>query len=311
MSARRPFRFGIHMVEPITSRAEWDTRARKAESLGYNILTVPDHFRSHLAYAPVLATAAAATTTLRIGTFVLDNDFRHPAIVAAEAGMLDLLSDGRFELGIGAGWLREDYDRSGIPFDTGVVRFGRLTESVHIIQGLFAETPVTFRGEHYTVADLLGATRSVQRPHPPLLIGGGGRRLLTFAAQEADIVSLVPRALPGGGLDDTDITAALVDEKLGWVRQAAGERFAALELNALIQRVIVTEDARREASALAAQWGSSEQIILASPFILIGSIEGIVATLRERRERYGISYISVFERDFDTFAPVVAQLAGT
>lgn len=150
MPARRPFRFGIHMVEPVTSRAEWNTRARKAESLGYDILYVPDHFRSHLAYAPVLATAAAATTTLRIGTFVLDNDFRHPAIVAAEAGMLDLLSDGRFELGIGAGWLREDYDRSGIPFSTGPVRFRRLTESVRIIKGLFANAPVTMQGEHYT-----------------------------------------------------------------------------------------------------------------------------------------------------------------
>ena len=215
------------MVERVTSRAEWRTKARKAESLGYKILSVPDHFGSQLAYGPILAAAAAATTTIRIGTFVLDNDFRHPAIVAADAAMLDLLSDGRFELGIGAGWLREDYDRAGIPFDRGTVRFNRLTESVRIIKGLFTDDTVAFVGEYYAIADLHAVVQPVQRPHPPVLIGGGGRRLLTFAAQEADIVSIIPRSLPGGGLDETDHA---LDEKLAWIRQAAGGRFDTIEL---------------------------------------------------------------------------------
>lgn len=308
MAAQRPFRFGIHMVEHLTSRAGWYAKARKAESLGYGILTVPDHFRSHLAYAPVLTAAAAATTTLHIGTFVLDNDFRHPAIVAADAGMLDMLSDGRFELGIGAGWLREDYNRAGIPFSPGSVRVDRLMESVCIIKGLMAGNPVTFAGEHYTLTDLPSAAQPVQRPHPPMLIGGGGRRLLTFAAHEADIVSIIPRSLPGGGLDETDHA---VDEKIDWIRHAAGERFATLELNTLIQRVIVTGDGQQEIAALATEWGSTTEAILGSPYVLIGSVEGISDTLRRRRAEYGISYISVLEQNMDTFAPVIAQLSGT
>jgi probable F420-dependent oxidoreductase len=306
----RPFRFGIHMMERVTSRAEWVEKVRKAEGLGYAILTVPDHFTTHLAWGPLLATAAAATTTLRFGTFVLDNDFRHPAVVAAEAGMLDVLSDGRFELGIGAGWARDDYASAGIAFEPGQMRFMRLTESVRIIRGLFADEPVTFAGEHYTITDMRGLVTPVQRPHPPLLIGGGGRRLLTFAAQEADIVSIVPRALPSGRLDDHDITAALVEEKLGWVRHAAWERGAAPELNVLIQRVVVTDDRAHAATDLAARWGSTPPDILDSPFILAGSVEQIASVLQHRRERHGISYITVFERDFDAFAPVVALLAG-
>ncbi len=308
MSTHHPFRFGIHMVERVTSRATWVAKAQRAERLGYDILYVPDHFRSHLAYAPVLASAAAATTTLRIGTFVLDNDFRHPAIVAADAGMLDVLSDGRFELGIGAGWLRADYEQAGIPFNPGKVRVDRLMESVPIIKGLLTGSPVTFTGEHYTLTDLPSAVQSFQRPHLPLLIGGGGRRLLAFAAREADIVSVIPRSLPGGGLDETDHA---IDAKIEWIRQAAGERFSALELNTLIQQVIVTGDVRQEAAALAAQWGSTTESILASPYVLIGSIAAIGETLHERRAQHGISYISVFERDIDTFAPVVAQLRGT
>jgi len=305
---RHPFRFGIHMTGRIASRSEWETKARWAESLGYDILYVPDHFLSQLAYAPLLAAAAVATTTLRIGTFVLDNDFRHPAIVAADAAMLDLLSDGRFELGLGAGWLRADYDRAGIPFDRGGVRLDRLAEGVRIIKGILAGEAVTFAGAHYTVADLEGLVRPVQRPHPPLLIGGGGRRMLTFAAQEADIVSIIMRSLPEGGLDPTDQG---VDEKLGWIRQAAGERFDTLELNMLIQRVVVTDDPEREAAALAAEWGGTKETILGSPYVLVGNIAELCETLRGRRARNGISYISVLERDSDAFAPVVARLAGT
>jgi len=305
--AQRPFRFGIHLAERITSRVAWVARGRKAEDLGYAILYVPDHFTSHLAFGSALATAAAATTTIRIGTFVLDNDFRHPALVAAEAAMLDVLSEGRFELGIGAGWLREDYTSVGIPFDSGAIRLDRLAEGVGIIKGLWSGNLVTAVGEHYAVTDLRGVVEPVQRPHPPLLVGGGGRHTLSFAAREADIVSIISRSLPGGGLDQTDHA---IDEKIGWIRRAAGERFDALELNTLIQRVIVTDDVQKEAETLAARWGSTVTDMLGSPYILLGSVETICETLRERRERYGISYISVFERDIDAFAPVVANLAG-
>lgn len=310
MAHPRPFRFGVNMGESL-SGATWADKARKIESLGYSVLAVPDHFGRQLAYAPALAAAALATTTLRVGPFVLDNDFRHPAIVAAEAATLDQLSGGRFELGLGAGWMRKDYDSSGIAFDAPGVRFRRLSESVRIIKGLFADGPVTFAGEHYTVTNLEGTPKPMQTPHPPLLIGGGGPRMLRFAAQEASIVGLLPRSRREGGLDGSDVTVAKVSEKIAWIRAAAGDRFDTLELNMLIQGMAVTDDPHGSAAAVAAQVGSTPEAVFDTPFILIGTVEEIAARLVAQREQFGISYLTVMERHIDAFAPVVARLAGT
>ena len=309
-ATRHPFRFGVHTGRS-TSLAAWQETARRAEGLGYSILTVADHFGDQLSYAPALLAAALATTTLRIGTLVLDNDFRHPALVAADAATLDLLSEGRFELGIGAGWMAEDYAWSGIPFDPPKVRVDRLIESVAIIKGLLAGQPVTLSGLHYTVADLPGYSGTVQRPHPPLLIGAGGRRMLALAAREADIVSILPQALPQGGLALAELTAGRIGEKAAYVRQMAAGRAASPEVNILLQALAITADWRSHADEIGRRWHLSADEVRDSPTALLGTVEDLAETLLARREHFGISYIAIRESDMERFAPVVARLAGT
>jgi len=280
--------------------------------MGFHILVIPDHFPGSsggvIGFAPALAAVASVTTTLRVGTNVLDNDFRHPALVAADAATLDLLSDGRFELGIGAGWMTEDYALSGIPFDRPAVRLQRLEESVHIIKQCFAAPPVVFAGTHYTINGIEGYPKPVQQPHPPILIGAAGPRLTAFAAREADIISVMARVLPPRTPIHADLTAAGVDEKAHWIRQAAGERFKDIELNVLMQRVVVTTDRLRAAETLSEQWHITPEEALTSPFALIGTTAEIVESLHAIRERHGISYFTFFERHVDAIAPAVAQL---
>ena len=308
--AVRPFRFGVTAPTP-SAGTDWVERARRVEQLGYSILVVPDHFRDHLAPVPALTAAALATTRLRVGSLVFSNDFRHPAVLAKEAATIDVLSGGRFELGLGGGWLRAEYDQTGIPFEAPGTRVERLEEAVTIIKGLLAGERVTFAGRHYAIAELEGRPTPVQRPHPPIVIGGGGRRTLTLAAREASIVGLVPRARrDGSGLDLTDLSDAATREKLEWVRAAAGDRFDSIEIHALIQAVAVAEQRTVAADQLAARFKVARDVVLETPYVLVGTIEEICETLRERRERYGISYLTVFERDMGVFAPVVARLAG-
>ena len=300
------------MSNGAASRAEWLALARRAETLGYAILVVPDHFRNALATGPALLAAAEATTTLRVGSLVFDNDFRHPTILAKEAASLDVLTGGRFEMGLGAGWMRSEYDEAGIAFDPPGLRVGRLEEAVRIVKGLFADEPLHFAGRYYHVNGLTGLPRPVQRPHPPLVIGGGGRRVLSLAAREADIVGFAPRAkVDGSGLDRADITAAAVDQKVVWVREAAGDRFASLELNLLVQAVSVTDERAPAIDKLARRFEATPDVVESSPFVFVGSVDWISETLRERRERYGISYWVVFEVAMEAFAPVVARLRGT
>jgi len=306
----RPFRFGVTAPTP-SAGTDWVERARRVEQLGYATLVVPDHFRDHLAPVPALTAAALATTRLRVGSLVFSNDFRHPAVLAKEAATIDVLSGGRFELGLGAGWLRAEYDQTGIPFEAPGTRVERLEEAVTIIKGLLAGERVTFAGRHYTIADLEGRPTPVQRPHPPIAIGGGGRRTLTLAAREASIVGLVPRARrDGSGLDLTDLNDAATRQKLEWVRAAAGDRFDSLEIHALIQAVAVAEKRTAAADDLASRFKVGRGVVLETVYVLLGTVEEICETLRERRERYGISYLTVFERDMEVFAPVVARLAG-
>jgi probable F420-dependent oxidoreductase len=309
--AVHPFRFGVTAPTP-SAGTDWVERVRRVEQLGYSILVVPDHFRDHLAPVPALTAAALATTRLRVGSLVFSNDFRHPAVLAKDAATIDVLSGGRFELGLGGGWLREEYDQTGIPFDAPGTRIERLEEAVTIIKRLLAGERVTFAGRHYAIADLEGRPTPVQRPHPPIAIGGGGRRTLTLAAREATIVGLVPRARrDGSGLDLADLSDAATREKLEWVRAAAGARFDSLELHALIQAVAVADQRTAAADQLAARFKVDRDVVLETPYVLLGTVKEISETVWRRRERYGISYLTVFERDMEAFAPVVARLAGT
>jgi probable F420-dependent oxidoreductase len=308
MRMLHPFRFGSGAFP--RTHPELIALAHKVEALGYATILVPDHFEPALmsTFLSLLA-MAEATTTLRIGTYVIDNDFRHPALLAKEAATLDLLSGGRLELGMGAGWKIEDYATTGIPFDAPGVRVGRLIESVQIVKRLLQGGTVTFAGEYYTLQTLVGEPKPIQQPHPPLFIGGGSKRLLSLAGREANIVGLVPKAA-GGNLDFTDILHTATEQKLAWVRQAAGERFAALEINTLVFDVMVTENQQAVAEELGQRWGVPADAILDSVHFLVGTVTQIAEAVQLWRERFGISYVTVFPKDLAIFAPVVAQLAG-
>jgi len=308
-----PFRFGVN-VRTAASSADWIALARKLEDLGYSTLNLPDHLTELPAPFPALASAAAVTTRLRVATLVLNNDFRHPVLLAREAATLDVLSGGRLQLGLGAGYMKAEYDEAGLPFDRGGVRVERLGEAVAILKRLFEGETVTIAGCHYRVTAHKIYPLPVQRPRPPILIGGNGPRLLTLAATEADIVGLSGITFAGGGLqrDFSGFRAAGVDERVALVRAAAGARFDQLELNALVQQVIVTENRLGAAEELAQRWKMlSVADIFGSPFVLLGTVDEIVAQLVARRARWGISYYVVFEPVIDAFAPIVARLTGT
>lgn len=314
MSTSRAFRFGVS-VHGNKTRTEWIEIARQVEDLGYATLLIPDHLGEQLSPVPALVAAADATSTLRVGSLVFDNDYRHPVMLAKEAASLDVLSGGRLELGLGAGWMKSEYDQAGIPFDPASVRINRLEEGIKIIKGLFADGPVNFSGQHYTISNFEGFPKPVQRPHPPIHIGGGGQRLLSLAGREADIVGFIPRARPDGkGQNINDATAEALEQKIGWVRESAGERFSELELGLVVAQVITTEEREQAAqfiaSTLAAGYSVSTDTILQTPYLLIGSVDQICDQLLERRERFGISYINVFEQGLEALAPVIARLAG-
>jgi probable F420-dependent oxidoreductase len=305
-----PFRFGVQVRAPRSARA-WAECARRVESLGYAVLSMPDHLGNQLAPLPALGAAAAVTTRLRLGTWVLANDFRHPVMLAKEAATLDLLSDGRLELGIGAGWMNEDYASSGIAHDPPGVRIDRLREGIGVLRGLWGDGPFSFKGRHYAVTDLDGRPKPLQRPLP-LALGGGGRRILELAAREADIVGLAA-SLPGGRMDRNSgrsQTAAATDEKVGWVRGAAGERLGRIELHARVLTVAVGEDALARAGELGSPFGLSAQEVLASPHALIGPEKRIEEHLLAARERWGFSYFTVSEDAAASLAPVVGRLLG-
>jgi probable F420-dependent oxidoreductase len=308
----KPFRFGIN-ARDARSRAEWQDKARKIEALGYSVLLVPDHFAAMLATIPAVVSAADATTSLRVGTNVLNNDLRHPVLLAREASTIDLLIDGRLELGLGAGYMRVEYDQAGLRFDRGGIRVERLAEAVTIIKGLLSGAEVNFTGQHYRVTGHKIYPLPVQRPHPRIIIGGNGPRLLALAAQEADTVNLTGITFTQGGtaLDMSGWRAVGIDERVRVLRDAAGERFDRLELSAQIQRVIATDRRREAAEELQKRWKQlSVEEVLEAPFVLIGTVDEMVEALRARRERWGISFFVTFEQYLEALAPVVARLAG-
>jgi probable F420-dependent oxidoreductase len=262
-------------------------------------------------FAPLtsLMMAAETTSTLRVCTYVLANDYRHPAVLAKEAATLDVLSDGRLELGLGAGGgdFGVDYSRLGIALDSGGVRVSRLAESVQVIKGSFGDVPFDFSGTYYTIRALDGSPKPLQRPHPPLLLAGGRKRMLSLAGREADIVGLLP---PSGG-EASGLSLATTSQQIAWVREAAEDRFSALEFNTLIFNGVVTDHPREAAERIAQIWGITPEVVLESIYFLVGTVDGIVDEIQMWRERFGISYICVGPEFMDEFAPVVARLAGT
>jgi len=309
---RRPFRFGVQEHRASSAR-EWRDKARLVESLGYSTLSIPDHFGDQLGPVAALMAAADATTTLRVGSLVFDNDYRHPVVLAKEAATLDLLSDGRLDFGLGAGWLASDYEQAGIPFDPPGVRIDRMAEALAIIKSFFAGGSVSFSGKHYKVEGLEAWPATIQKPHPPIVLGGGGRRMLSLAAREADIVSVNYK------LDEGRVNRKLVrtgfaeatDEKLAWIKEAAGERLSEVELSVTIFVANVTDDRDVVAGAMAAGLGAEPKDVLDMPHFLIGTIEQIVEDLVARRDRYGISYVVVPGEAAESLAPVVERLTGT
>lgn len=324
MTNPRPFRFGVQSYAA-ASGAAWRATARRAEELGYASLLLADHFlgpgpaiepTNHgiqtIAAIPAIAVAAEATTTLRVGSRVLCNDYRHPAVLAKEAATLDLFSDGRLELGLGAGWLKNEYEAASIPFDRVGTRIERLAETISFLRQHFAEGMIEVDGEHVRIRDYEGVPKPVQKPHPPLMVGGGSRRILELAAREADIVSFNFNNRSGKiGQDGVASgSAGATAEKLAWVREAAGARFGAIELEVAAYFTHLTDDAAAVAQGYAERMGLPADEIRNSPHALMGSAEEIVELLCRRREEYGFSYVTVSDRVMEEFAPVVGRLAG-
>jgi probable F420-dependent oxidoreductase len=309
----RRFRFGV-VVHDTGSAKDFTELARKAEASGFSTLFVPDHFIDHqLSPVVALAHAAAVTDTLRIGPLVLGNDYKHPVVLAREAATLDLLSDGRLELGIGAGWMTADYDKAGMTLDLPGVRIARLAESITVLKGLFGDGPFTFAGAHYRVTDLDGQPKPLQRPHPPLMVGGGGPRILALAAREAQIVGVNANLRSGDGNSPDaarSLTSAATDAKLHALRAAAGPRFSDLEIQTLVGFVHVAEHTSGIVDAMASSFGVDREDARMAPVALVGTEAEIVELLEERRARWQMSYVVLPDDAIDACAPIVARLAG-
>ena len=311
VTTHRPFRFGVQASTAPSGKA-WADLARRTEDLGYAVLTMPDHFTDQLAPVPAMTVAAQVTSTLRVCALVFDNDYKHPVVLAKELATMDVLSDGRVDIGIGAGWMRTDYDQAGMQYDSPGVRIDRFVEGLKVIRGCMADGPFSFQGTHYTITNYNSLPKPLQRPCPPVLIGAGGKRMLGIAAREADIVGVNPSLAPGavGPEVIAEMSAQAVAEKIAIVRDKAGARFANIELNIRTFLVNVTNDGRAARESLAKGMGVDATFIQDSPFALIGPPNELIDTLLARREQYGLSYVIVGGDDVDTFAPVVAALAG-
>jgi probable F420-dependent oxidoreductase len=312
----KPFRFAAG-IRSTSTRAEFVEGVREVEGLGYSSLMLSDHLVDQFGPISALSVAAAVTTTVRLGTFVFNNDLRHPAVLAQELATLDRLSGGRLDIGIGAGWNKPEYDGAGIPYDPGTVRIDRLAESIAILKGLFADGPINFEGRFYRVKGFEDLPRPIQRPHPPFLVGGGSPKLLRFAAQNVDIVGIAPRVLPDGKADVMGCTLAGSVMKLAIVKQAAGPRFDQLEINTYPSlSAKVTDQARPAARAVAdrirQRYGIdlSEEEVLQSPHVFIGSVGSLIEKFQMLREQLCTNHIFVGE-DFRDFAPVVERLSGS
>ena len=306
----RGFRFGVQ-VSKETSAKGWAELARRTEAAGYEVLTMPDHFTDQLAPIPALMAAANATTTLRVGALVFDNDYKHPVVLAKELATIDLLSDGRLDIGLGAGWMISDYEEAGMPYDSPKVRIDRFIEGVAVIRGAMAEGSFSFSGDHYTITNYNGQPKPIQA-RPPLLIGGGGKRVLSYAAREADIIGINGTLTAGvvGPEALETMTAESVDEKVAIVAAAGAHRINDIEMNIRTFFVKVTNVRAATVEGISSMFGVSKELIDASPCALIGSVEECIEQLLERRERWGFSYTIVGAENIDECAPIVAALRG-
>jgi probable F420-dependent oxidoreductase len=309
----RKLRFGVMTTNAPDGRT-WRERARRAEALGYTTLFMADHLHEQWAPTVGLTIAAEATQHLKVATLVYCNDYRHPVVLAKEIATLDLATEGRVEFGLGAGWLRADYERAGIPYDAPGVRIERMFEALEVMRALWSSTePVTFRGRHYDVRGAVGTPRPHSRPHPPVCIGGGGRRILSLAAREADIIGLNATLSRGELGREVSATATSVafDEKVSWILAAAGDRIADIELQCHCAFAAVGPNRAELAATMAPMFSITPEEALDVPIALMGSVDELCDTIAERRERYGFTYWIVPDRAMDAFAPVVARLAGT
>jgi probable F420-dependent oxidoreductase len=304
-----PFRFGLIVDTTSGTRERLREVVHQAESAGINVLLATDHL-GHWAALPLLL-VAAEMSSLRVGTFVLNNDLRLPTVLAQELATVDALTGGRLEIGLGAGWDAREYAAAGIPFDAPSVRLGRMETSVRLIKQALCDGRIDHEpNDAYPAIHQDGIPMATQRPHPPILVGGGGPRLLRFAAREADIIAINPRSLPAGGLDSGDLVETAVDRKVRWIRQAAAERIGSIEMNILLYEVD-PDYYRRSGPPPARVRGISEEDLPRSPHYLAGDEEQMIETLIERRERWGISYISMRPHHLASMGNVVSRLADT
>ncbi len=309
----KPFTFGVQMGNA-GSAVEWRDKARQLEDLGYATLYMPDHFiDTALAPMPAMAMALAHTTQLRVCALVLDNDYKHPAIVAKEIATMDVLSDGRADLGIGAGWMKTDYDALGLPYDRAAVRVDRLEEALAVVKGCWAPGVFSFSGEHYTINAYDAIPKPAQQPRPRILVGGGAPRVLRLAGREADTVGINPNLRAGAVTQDAMHTslAAETAQKIEWVKEGAGDRFDDIELQIRYFMCVITDDAPKLAEAMAPGFGVTPDDVLTSGVALVGTVEQMTDELQRRRDAWGVSNVVVGDNMIEPFAPVVAKLAGT
>ena len=324
MSKSKPFRFGLQAYAPASAK-DWRDLARKAESMGFSSFHLADHVigpgpalnaTGHpvqtVAAIPAMAVAAEATDTIKVGCRVLCVDYRNPVMLAKEVATLDFFSDGRLELGLGAGWLQNEYEAMGIRFDRAGVRIDRMEEVIELLRASFADGELNIDGRHVHAVGFEALPKPVSKPGPPLMIGGGAKRVLTIAGREADIVSLnfdnSSGKLGAEGIGSS--TAELTEQKIRWVREGAGDRFADIELEIAAYFTIVTPDGEGTRSKMAPMFGMTPEVLAEHPHALIGSIDEICDRIVERRERYGISYVSFGASAIDAVAPVIERLAG-
>lgn len=308
----RPFRFGVQLSTAASGK-EWREKARRVEELGYSTLFIPDHFGDQWAPTVAMTIAAEATERINVGALVYDNDYRHPVLLAKEMATLDLATEGRVEFGIGAGWMKSDYDEAGIAYDEPKVRIDRMVEGLEIMKQLWRDGTATFEGQHYRITNAQGLPRPHSQPHPKIVIGGGGKRVLSIAAREADIIGVNPNLRAGyvGPEVAQSATGDKYRERLQWIRDAAGDRFDDLELQCLTFMVSITDDSQSMYESIAPMFGLAPDEAREVPIALAGTVDEIVEVLQQRREEYGFSYVVVHEPEMEEFGAVVERLAGS
>ena len=306
----RPIRFATQS-RGAPDGGDWLARARRLEAIGYATVSMPDHMVGGAwSSLPALAAAAAVTTSLRLGNLVLDNDFRNPVVLARELATLDVISNGRVEIGLGAGWFDRDYQSTGIPMDRGRVRVERLTEAVALMKRLFTEDEVSFAGRYYRTERSECRPRTVQKPHPPILIAAGGPRILELAGREANIVAVIPYGAGARKTTAADVTFDAARAQIDRVRAAAGERFGAIELSQFLD-VTLTGDRASTIREMSEKAKADPEILRGSIYAGIGTLEQVRDQIRENRRRLGITYFCLRGPHVEELAPVVRELRGT